>query len=95
MPSTAIRQGASGPSTDTPWTKLFGHETGKSSIDHTQLVQLIADKFVTLLSKRSTGNPTSRQLGHGESTPEATSDTVGLGDHEDAVSSRKVNLISR
>ncbi|MEP4446197.1 MAG: hypothetical protein ABJ059_22480 [Hyphomicrobiales bacterium] len=39
--------------------------------------------------------PVRRQPELGASTPEAALDTVGDGDHDDAVSSREVNLISR
>ena len=37
----------------------------------------------------------SRQSEHGESSPEAIPDTAGVGDHDEAVSSGEVNLISR
>ena len=64
---------------------FFGHETVINQVSTTQLVQLTADVLT----------PGQPQPGHGASTPEAAPDTVGIGDHDEAVSSRQVNLISR
>ena len=47
------------------------------------MVELTADVFEITLQKTSTANPASRQAGHGASTPEVSSDTIGVGEQDE------------
>ena len=64
-----------------------------NSVSAAQLVELTADVFEILLQKTSTAHPASQQPGHGVSTPEASSDTVGVGEQHEGVSGQEIILI--
>ena len=58
----------------------------RNSVSTAQLVELTADVFEIILQKMCTAHPASRQPGHGASTPEASSNTVGVGERDEGVS---------
>ena len=66
-----------------------------NSVSTAQMVELTEDVFEIVLHKTSTAHPASRQAGHGASTPEASSDTVGVGEQDEGVLGRGVILIAR
>ena len=51
-----------------------------------QLVELTDEVFEIFSQNTCTARPASRQPGHGVSTPEAYSDTVGVGEQDEGVS---------
>ena len=55
-----------------------------------KLVELTPDVFEIMFQKTSAAHPASRQPGHSASTPEASSDTVGVGEQDEGVSGRGV-----
>ena len=65
-----------------------------NSVSTAQLVELTADVFETIMRKTSTAHSASRQPGHGASTPEASSDTVEVGEQDEGVSVRGMILIA-
>ena len=65
-----------------------------NSVSTAQLVELTSDEFEILLQKTSTAHPARRQPGHRASTPEASSDTVGVGEQDEGGSGREVILIA-
>ena len=66
-----------------------------NSVATAQLVELTADVFEYFLQqKTSTAHPASRRPEHGASTPEASSDTVGVGEQDEGVSDRGMILIA-
>ena len=62
-----------------------------NSVSTAQLVELTADVVEIFLQKTTTAE---RQPGHGASTPEASSDTVGVGEQHEGVSRRGAILIA-
>ena len=65
-----------------------------NSVSTAQLVELTDDVLETILQKTSTAHPAGRQPGHGASTPEASSDTVGVAEQDEGVSGLGVILIA-
>ena len=64
------------------------------SVSTAQLIELTADVFDFFLQKTSKADPSSRQPGHGASTPEVSSDTVGVGEQDEGVLGRGMILIA-
>ena len=64
---------------------------GHPTVSTAQLVELTDDTFEMILREKSTAE---RQAGHGASTAEASSDTVGVGEQDEGVSGREVILIA-
>ena len=62
----------------------------RNSVSTVQLDELTDDVLEIFLRKASTAE---RQPGHGASTPEACSDTVGVGEQDEGVSGRGVILV--
>ena len=60
-----------------------------NSVSTAQMVELTSDTFEIILPETIAAHPASRQPGHGASTPQASSDTVGVGE-KDGVSDRGV-----
>ena len=60
------------------------------SVSTAQLVERTSDVFEITLQNTCTAHPANRQPGHGASTPEASSDTVGVGEQDEGVSDRGV-----
>ena len=58
------------------------------------LVERTAGVFEIILHKTNTAHPASRQPGNGASTPEASSDAVGVGKQDEGISDRGVILIA-
>ena len=75
-------------------TRLMDHAACKvesrphncwKTVSTAPLVELTYDVFETTLQKTSTAHPASGQPGHGANTPEASSDTVGVGEQDEGV----------
>ena len=62
-----------------------------NSVSAAQLVELTDDVFEIHLRETSTAE---RRPGHGASTPEASSDAVGVGEQDDGVLDQWVILIA-
>ena len=82
-------------------TRLMNHSACKSrplncrkSVSIAQLVELASDVFEIFLPNTSAAHPASRQSGHDASTPETSSDTVGVGEQAEGVSGRGAILIA-
>ena len=64
------------------------------SVPTAQIFQLTADVFGIYFKKTSKAHPASRRPRHGASTPEASSDKVGVGREDEGVSGRGVIVIA-
>ena len=58
------------------------------SVSIAQLVEITADVHEIFWQKTCTAQSASRQAGHGASTPEASSDTVRVGEQDEGFSDR-------